>query len=174
MDMERELSLNMIEYPAVVQNIADGYFDEDGNYAPYYGKLNIVRLYYNLCVTKSKFDLPHNITDAAELDPLLEDEDFMQCLNDDLTSFGGYIGFRFADAYYDAMQIVKDRRSSVGRILTFAREAVEDLTTKMFEVLSQDNMDKLAKLGDALEQTKKDPAKIVQLFRTEEEPKKEE
>ena len=174
MDMERKLNLNMIEYPAVVKNIADGYFDKNGNYAPYYGKLNVVRLYYNLCVTKSKFDLPHDITDAAELDPLLEDEDFMQCLNDDLVSDGDYIGFRFADAYYDAIQIVKDRRNSVGRILTFAREAVEDLTTKMFEVLSQDNMDKLAKLGDALEQVKNDPTKIVQLFQAEEEPKKEE
>ena len=53
--------LNVIDYVSMVNAIVSEYFDEDGTYTPHIGKMNAMRLFYNNCVTDSKYDIEHNV-----------------------------------------------------------------------------------------------------------------
>ena len=75
--------LNMLDYFKLVRDMSDGFFDENGLYAPQYGMLNVAREFYNHCVVESKFDekYNHNITKAVNMEELISDKEFMTEFN---------------------------------------------------------------------------------------------
>lgn len=109
--------LNLYEYVAAVQEIANEYFDEEGNYRPHYGILNAMRVFYNMCVRISKFDgvLPHDFVDLSQVEQLAADDEFIDEFNAALIA--DRIDTSFANAYRDAQEIVEYRKHSVGNII---------------------------------------------------------
>ena len=74
--------LSMIDYLVMVNDMVLEYFNEDGEYQPHIGMLNVMRLFYNHCVIESKFDTPHDIIDAMDMEIIVEDDDFLNAFND--------------------------------------------------------------------------------------------
>ncbi|MCD7891640.1 MAG: hypothetical protein LUG26_07845 [Ruminococcus sp.] len=76
--------LSLFDYLAMVENIASEFIDEkSGVYQPHIGQLNAMRLFYNFCVTESKFDdkYEHNIVDAEDMEEIVADEEFIEAFN---------------------------------------------------------------------------------------------
>ena len=69
-------NLDIVAYGAAVREIADKFFDGDGNYVPYIGKANAMVIFYNYFVVESKFsDIPAN---EFTTDLFFSDEEFMK------------------------------------------------------------------------------------------------
>lgn len=109
--------LGLYEYVAAVQEIANEYFDEEGNYRPHYGILNAMRVFYNMCIRVSRFDgaLPHDFVDLSQVEQFATDSEFIDEFNAALIA--DRIDLSFANAYRDAQEIVEYRKHSVGNII---------------------------------------------------------
>ena len=90
--------IGMVEYLTMVNEIVLEYFDEDGNYQPQIGILNAMRLFYNECVIESKFELPHDITDAMDMEIMVTDDEFVNEFNNAIIGDRPGIRFDFANA----------------------------------------------------------------------------
>lgn len=140
-------NLNIIEYITIVNAIVSEFFDEEGNYVPYMGKLNAMRLFYNNCVTESKFDIEHNITDALQMATLVEDEDFIIAYNNAIKKDGNEC-LNFANAYSDAMDIVNTRKGSFDNFIEKLQNALIKIVDKISPTFSEENLLKLSQIAD--------------------------
>ena len=72
-------NLDIVAYGAAVREIADKFFDSDGNYAPHIGKANAMVVFYNYFVIESKFSemTPEEFT----TDLFFTDEEFLSEYN---------------------------------------------------------------------------------------------
>lgn len=142
-------NLGVVEYAMLVDNIASGFFDEEGTYTPHFGKINAMGVFYNSCVVDSKFNIEHNIVDALDMDVLVEDEEFITAFNNAVKGDGA-IRLDFSNAYADAMKIVKTKKSSVGSLLGTVRNMLLELVETFKPELEKLDMDKLMKIADDL------------------------
>lgn len=133
---------DLIKFVSLVQEIAEGFFDED-EYVPHIGELNAMRLYYNECVVESKFDIPHNFEDANLLADLVRDKGFMCCYNRDVC-VDGTSKLDFANAYSKALDIVEYRKGSAYTIVNILKRTVGEIVESVGTLLSSDNIEKLA------------------------------
>lgn len=113
---ENRFSINsgitMLEYVALTRGIAEHFFDEEGNYVPYYGELNAMRLFYNFCVEESPYDLPEIIEDISDMKQLVEDIEFFSAFND--ARCCDHHMLTFGDAYEAAQDMVSEKNSFAG------------------------------------------------------------
>ena len=113
--LEVNNKLGIVDYVELVNNLVAEYYDERGEYTPHYGRLNAMRLYYNICVKTDLFDLPHSITDAMDMEKLIDCEEFLRAFDDaiigqfdDEVGYNGISGFTFGDAFRDATDSVNN------------------------------------------------------------------
>ena len=57
MDIKVKENFEIVDFATMVDSIVAEYFDAEGNYTPHIGMLNAMRVFYNECVTESKFDI---------------------------------------------------------------------------------------------------------------------
>lgn len=159
-----DCKLGVVDYVGMVSNIVDGFFDSDGEYVPHIGKLNAMRLFYNDCVKESEFDIPHNITDAIEMDVLIEDKGYIDIFNKSLDTHG-IIKFDFANAYSDAIKIVEQKTTSFSGAVESIRNAVSKLVKEINPVLSESNIEKLSKISDDISKGSLNAEAVVEALR---------
>lgn len=149
-EMERNYEINtrlgLYEYINMANQIALEYFDDDGTYQPHIGKINAMRLFYNNCVVKSKFDdvYDHNITSSDDLVDILADDDFIIEFEDAIRNHGA---FSFGAAYDDALDMVYARKSSIGSVIDALNRMLKKLNDKLSDVLSDENVEQLSKIA---------------------------
>ena len=151
--MKVETNLSLVDFVAVTEALADGYFEDDGTYAPHMGLINAMRVFYNVCVIESKFDdtIPHDFVDVMLVDNLAKDDEFYAAFKD-ACLLGAYDErLTFATAYEKANDIVDQRCKSV---LYSIGPAVEVIAESLSGALSGTNikefndvLDKMSKSG---------------------------
>ena len=129
-------NFEIVEYVEIVNAIVAEFFNDEGDYTPHIGKLNAMRVFYNDCVKESKFDLSHDISEALELTPLVEDDEFIQEYNKALKG-DGTVRLDFANAYADAMQIVNTRKDSINGGVDRLKFALEEIINKIFRLVTK-------------------------------------
>lgn len=139
--------LGMVEYLTMVNEIVLEYFDEDGNYQPQIGILNAMRLFYNECVIESKFELPHDITDAMDMEIMVTDDEFVSEFNNAIIGDIPGIRFDFANAYKDAMDIVETKKSSIERAVDSVKKMIFSVLDVINPLLSDEHIDKVAEIA---------------------------
>ncbi len=138
-------NLDIVAYGAAVREIADKFFDGDGNYVPYIGKANAMVIFYNYFVVESKFsDIPAN---EFTTDLFFSDEEFLNEYNKAIKDCDE-IKFNFGNAYADAIDIVNTKKSSIGRAVEMFEKSIINLAAKLSPIFSDDKIDKIAKISD--------------------------
>ena len=162
-----DTSLSVIEFKLLTEALADGYFDDEGNFTPHIGLLNSMRLFYNLCVRESKFDadIPHDFTDMVLVDLLANDKEFMQEF-DKATSFSSHHSNKldFNKAYSFALDIVGSRDNpferAIGKVVSF----IEAFFNGLSEVMTGENMERLGEFANQVKEGKLDYYKLMKEY----------
>lgn len=143
-------NLSVVDYVSLVNGIANDFFDsETGEYTPHIGRLNEMRLFYNECVTDSKFDLPHDFGDAMQLDILVKDDEFIEAYSEAITS-DGVSRLDFANAHADAMEIVNAKKNSFGNAVNIVKKTIEKLSESISSVVTDESLGKLTKIAEGI------------------------
>lgn len=141
-------NFNVIDYVSLVNGIVSEFFDAEGEYSPHIGKLNAMRLFYNNCITESKFDLSHDFEDALLMDELVRDDEFIKAFNDAVAG-DGTVCLNFSNAYSDAMDIVNSRKGTFGNAINIIKNAISNVVDMINPVLGTDNIEKFKKIADS-------------------------
>ena len=119
-------NLDIVTYGAAVREIADKFFDGDGNYAPHIGKANAMVVFYNYFVAESKFaEMP---AEEFTTDLFFSDEEFLS-------------------EYNKALKNCAEVRFNFGVVEQFEK-AIINLSDKISPILSGETIDKIAKISD--------------------------
>lgn len=147
-DFEINANLELFDYLAMVNEIALEFFSEEGTYQPHIGKVNAMRLFYNQCVTQSKFDekYSHDIVDAMDMVEIVADADFISAYNESIAA-GAYTSLDFGNAYKDAMEIVDVRKSSFGNAVEIVGSMLNRLVGSISSVLTDENIEKVSQIA---------------------------
>ena len=159
MDINTKLSL--LEYCVVTESIANGFFTSpaDGedaetfvaNYIPHYGRLNAMRIFYNVCVIKSKFDetVPHNVGENfSVLNPVFEDEGFISAYTNGSSVDKEGFGLNFACALQDAMEIVANRKERYNSGVIYLQKIIKKIKSIFGDLFSEENIGYLSEIAD--------------------------
>ena len=138
-------NLDIVAYGAAVREIADKFFDGDGNYAPHIGKAGAMVVFYNYFVTESKFS--EMTSEEFTTDLFFSDEEFLSEYNKAIKDCEE-VRFNFGNAYKDAIDIVNTRKSSIGRVVEQFEKAIVNLAAKVSPIFSEETIDKIAKISD--------------------------
>lgn len=136
------IEFDIINYTNIVDNIANEFFDESGEYTPHIGKLYAMSVFYNECVddaNKTKID------DILQVQPLLNNKKFITAF-DRSTRKTSKIRLDFANAYNDALDIVNYRRTSFNNAVNIVKNAINDVVDKIKSSISNDDLSKMSDL----------------------------
>ena len=106
-------NVNIDTYIEAVEDIARGFFNEDGDYVPHLGRINSIAAFLDYFVDDPEF---HENTDVNEI---LSNEELIQAYNKEIVHFGG---LNFAAAYADALTIVEHRKNSFYNLANFIKK----------------------------------------------------
>ena len=145
-----DTNLGIIDFLQVVNDIALEYFNVDGVYQPHIGMLNAMRVFYNICVKESRFDeeYGHDIFDALDMEDIVKDESFIDEFNKAIST--PRVKLDFANAYEQALKIVKDRKTSLTSAVDTIRNLLLWLMDGMDEVFKNENIDKIANIVEKI------------------------
>ena len=138
-------NLDIVTYGAAVREIADKFFDGDGNYAPHIGKANAMVVFYNYFVAESKFT--EMSAEEFTTDLFFSDEEFLSEYNKALKDCEE-VRFNFGNAYKDAIDIVNTRKTSIGRAVEQFEKAIVNLAAKASPIFSEETRDKIEKISN--------------------------
>lgn len=137
--MKIDTNFGIQEYLSVVSEIVDGFFDDDGNYIPHIGRLAVMEVFFNHCVKEHDFTLqepsednPYPINAVFTNEGFLKEYEHALALPEDRND----TRINFRNAYWDAMEIVSDKRCNSIRTVNLIASFVE----KFFD---PDNLAKL-------------------------------
>lgn len=147
-NLEINTKLELFDYLAMVNEIALEFFNDDGTYQPHIGKINAMRLFYNQCVIKSKYDekYGHDIVDAMDMVEIAADDNFIREYNEAISA-GTYENLDFGNAYVDAMKIVDVRKSSIGNAIEVVGSMLNRLVSSFSSVLTEENIEKVSQIA---------------------------
>lgn len=142
--IKNNIEFDIVNYTNIVNNIADEFFDEKGEYTPHVGKLYAMSVFYNECVVedgnKTKID------DILQVQPLIRDRKFVNAFNKTIKKTS-QIRLNFANAYRDALDIVNHRRASFNNAVNIIKNSINDVVDKMNSAMSEDSLSKMAELA---------------------------
>ena len=153
-------NVDIVTYSAAVREIAEKFFDEDGNYTPHFGRINSIGVFFNRFVDPvglEAFFADKEVT----IDLLASEEGCLQLYNGALNR---YRGFRldFANAYADALDIVKQRNTTIGGVINLITDSLGKLSDKISPVLTEKNIDKIEKISENISSGKLSADSIVE------------
>lgn len=147
MTINRKLSV--IDYALVVENIVHGYFGVNGEYQPHIGRVNAMRLFWNHCVTLTKYDkeIGHNVSNPIQLNDVFTDKEFIAAYYDEPWDEEG---LTFDNAYNDAHLIIKDKLQSVNRIFDRASNLIENFMDRASESFDPELLNAIKSIANEL------------------------
>lgn len=126
------------EYGIVISIIADGYFNDEGEFDPTAGMLNTMYAFYKFCYKKddSDIDTAEKMAEIAE-----QDGNFLFAYNDALDC-DVYV-FNFANAYREATELISYRKESAVLVLNKIKAMIES-ASKYLSDLTAEKMDEIS------------------------------
>lgn len=141
-------NVDMVTYGAAVTEIVKKFFDEDGNYTPQFGRANAIGVFFNRFVDIVSLESYFSDYDGEiDVNLFLANEDCLTAYNTALRN-GAEYRLNFANAYADAMDIVKTRNSTFGGAVNMLMNGISKLADKVSPIFTEDNIDKLSKIAD--------------------------
>ena len=142
-------------YIACVNDIANAFFDEEGQYAPHIGRIVLRSIFVDYFV--SDFEEANGKEGDELIEFIIGNKEISEEIKHALRDFS-LTELNFSSAYSDAMDIVEYRKSSLMQGISMFGSIVE-------EIMSPDN---LAKIYEASERLKKiaseDEENVTPLF----------
>lgn len=156
--------LELFEYLQIVNDIALEFFNVDGNYQPHIGTLNAMRIFYNSCVKESKYDeqYGHDIFDSTELEKIIKDKEFISAFNNAIKKES--VGFDFANAYSQAIDIVESKKASFDGIIDKINKAVLNLFDSFHNMINEDDINKIVNIANKISANEINSATIVDAY----------
>lgn len=155
--------LSMVDFLQVVNDIVLEFFSIDGTYQPQIGFLNTMRIFYNACVTESKFE-KYDIFDALDMEDIVADEEFIDAFNLALKPTHGQ-RLDFANAYKQAMDIVSNKKTSLNNLIEIIHNMLNTFVNSISEELGEDNIKKIMDIAEKVDTGEITPATIVEAYR---------
>ena len=146
--MEIKKELELAEYIALVDNMVQESFDENNNYAPHWGKLNAMRLFYNHCVQEDIAGLSHDIEDASLMAALVKNDEFMNAFESCTYCYDSRL--TFANAYAMADKIVNVKTHSFNYAVESLKIVANNFLKGIIDSLSPENIDKIEKIANQI------------------------
>ena len=141
-------NVDIVTYGAAVTEIVKKFFDEDGNYTPQFGRANAVGVFFNRFVDIVSLESYFSDYDGEiDVNLFLANEDCLTVYNTALRN-GAEYRLNFANAYADAMDIVKTQNSTFGGAVNMLMNGISKLADKVSPIFTEDNIDKLSKIAD--------------------------
>lgn len=143
-------NFNIEEYVSLVNALADGYFDKNGDYVPHFGRLVAMELFYLNCVTEDGYKVvgKHDTNDLNAMSELFKKDEFVEAFYKAM--FSPSTPLNFAQAYQDAMSIVDNRKNSFNQMASAIKRVVEDGIDSLRTMFSDENMASLNGIVDAI------------------------
>lgn len=140
-------NVDIVTYSAAVNEIAEKFFDEDDNYTPQFGRANAVGVFFNRFVDIVSLEAYFADYDGEiNIDLFLADENCLNIYNEALKNGAGY-RLNFANAYADAMDIVKTKNTTIGGAVELFRSAISKIADKINPIFTDENIAKLEKIS---------------------------
>jgi beta-mannanase len=140
-------NVDIVTYSAAVNEIAKKFFDEDDNYTPQFGRANAVGVFFNRFVDIVSLEAYFADYDGEiNIDLFLADENCLNVYNEALKNGAGY-RLNFANAYADAMDIVKTKNTTIGGAVELFRSAISKIADKINPIFTDENIAKLEKIS---------------------------
>ncbi len=150
--MKAVTNFDMETYIEVVERLAAGYYDDEGEYQPHVGRINQLAVFADYCV---KDDLTTENEDV-DVNALFRNNAFMDAYSSAVDDYA--FGLTFANAVVDAKEIVRCRNSSLIQMANLVKEFVQ-------KYMAPDNIAKLFGDSDRFQEIiKSDPDKVISLF----------
>lgn len=158
--MKIKTSLGIYEYIAVVNDIAEPYFDNEGNYQPHMGLINAMKAFFNYCVTDSKYDSDEyvNMDDDDRLDMLIGDHEFVSAFNEAIRA--DMLCLDFANAYRDALDIVATKKSTIEHILKRIKSMADSIST----LITPETMNRIESIVDKIQNGNLDVDSLLKTY----------
>lgn len=140
-------NVDIVTYSAAVQAIADKFFDDENNYTPHFGRTNAIAVFFNYFVDGVSLDNYFSDYEGdIDVDFLIANEDCLAIYN---VALKGEDIFRlnFNNAYIDAIDIVNQRKSSIGTIIDSIQKGMSTIVDKISPVLTGNNLENLEKIA---------------------------
>ena len=167
--MKIENKLSLFEYAAMVEEIAEEFFDDENKYCPHIGELNAMRLFYNVCVKESKFDekYGHNVMNADDMVEIVADQEFVDAFNSNIDHDfrSGIIRCDFASAYRNARDIVNTRKSSIGNATDTIGMIIKKISDSISSAINEETVGALTQIGQDMLGGKVTADAIVDAYR---------
>lgn len=154
-------NVDIITYSAAVAEIAEKFFDEDDNYTPQFGRANSVGVFFNRFVDIISLEAYFADYDGeVNVDLFLADENCLKVYNKALKNDTDY-RLNFANAYADAMDIVKTKNTTIGGAVELFKSAISKIADKINPIFTDDNIAKLEKISENVAKGDLSPDAVV-------------
>ena len=154
-------NVDIVTYSAAVNEIAKKFFDEDDNYTPQFGRANAVGVFFNRFVDIVSLEAYFADYDGEiNIDLFLADENCLNVYNEALKNGAGY-RLNFANAYADAMDIVKTKNTTIGGAVELFKSAISKIADKINPIFTDDNIAKLEKISENVAKGDLSPDAVV-------------
>lgn len=134
------------DYIGLVNAIASKFFS-GGEYQPSYGKINAMRMFFNICVKESPFNFVSDVETDIEMNEVLKDEEFLAVFGESLNNDTPY-KLTFGNAYRDAIDIVEAKKSGIGQVAETIKSLLSDLLDNIENLLNPETLSKLEKISE--------------------------
>lgn len=154
-------NVDIVTYSAAVNEIAKKFFDEDDNYTPQFGRANAVGVFFNRFVDIVSLEAYFADYDGEiNIDLFLADENCLNVYNEALKIGAGY-RLNFANAYADAIEIVKTKNTTIGGAVELFKSAISKIADKINPIFTDDNIAKLEKISENVAKGDLSPDAVV-------------
>lgn len=140
--MRVELKLKITEYINIVNDIVEASFGKNKEYTPYMGTLTAMAAFYNYCVKESRYKEELSYVDDMEaIQILINDREFINEFNTAIDYSD--VDINFANAYKDALAIVKTKVDSMGTAIDYVREIINKFAGMVGKVINEENFEQI-------------------------------
>lgn len=163
---EINTKISPVNYESLVKAIFEGYFDENNKYVPEHGILNVMNLFYNLCVVRCNYDqtIPHSNTDLLSLLPVLEDDEFIDCFNESIKCNNDDFHFTFSCAFRDAINKIDFMNGSLDGMITSLGSTLIEFLKDTSELITKENIEKLTDIAGMIASGQINFDKIIESY----------
>lgn len=164
--MNINTNFDVVTYVAVVNELAENFFDISGEYAPHMGMLKSMCTFYNYCVTDSKYDeqIRSGLDVIEAVNILASDEDFIKEFDKATYPDRNIDRIDFATAYRNAKDIVDTKKNGIGYIADILKVAVDGLIEKIAPALTEENMSNIGRIAKGMTDGQNIPQAIVKEY----------
>ena len=169
MKIKIENTMNTAEYLLLVDSLADAFYSPAGEYQPHIGELWAMAQFYNICVKESGVDEQfvnedgtRKKADIMDIPVLVTDKDFLNAFYNEITYIAPML--RFGCAYQNALEIVRQRNSSLGGITDIIINALNSIKEKFEPLLSDGSISNLKTISEAIKKNEGLAESIVDAY----------